>query len=86
MKKKKYKLKYSLYCDEDYECLDTCKLDDDYILFAKKGLIAERFELTEEVREEYCVYDKEYKTLYLFKNGNYLLSQADYSEDFEEVT
>ena len=80
-----YKLKWSLYNDSDYDILETCKLDDDYELFAKKGQIAERFELTEDLREEYCISDPMWKTIYVFKNCKYLLCQEKYSEDFEPV-
>lgn len=81
-----WKLKYALYADEDGGTLDTCKWNDNCKLFAKKGQVAERKELTEELREEYCVGEDIWKTIYIFKNGNYLLSQDDYSEDFEAIT
>lgn len=80
-----WKLKCSLYADECNETLDTCKWNDDCKLFARKGQIAERKELTEELREEYCIGDDIWKTIYIFKNGNYLLSQDEYSDDFEAV-
>lgn len=81
-----WKLKHALYADEDDETLDTYKWNDKCKLFAKKGQVAERKELTEELREEYCISDDIWKTIYIFKNGNYLLSQDDYSEDFEAIT
>ena len=36
-----WKLKHILYTDEDSETVDTCKWNDYYKLFAKKGQIAE---------------------------------------------
>ena len=80
-----WKLKHTLYADEDFETVDTYKWNENYKLFAKKGQIAERKELTEELREEYCIGDDFWKTIYIFKNGNYILCQDEYSEDFEAV-
>lgn len=80
-----WKLKHSLYTDEDSETVDTCKWNDYYKLFAKKGQIAERKELTEELREEYCISDEIWKTIYIFKNGNYILCQDEYSDDFTKI-
>lgn len=80
-----WKLKHSLYADEDSETVDTCKWNDYYKLFAKKDQIAERKELTEELREEYCISDKIWKTIYIFKNGNYILCQDEYSDDFTKI-
>ena len=34
----------------DYEIIETYKADENYTLFAKKGQIAERFEITDEIR------------------------------------
>ena len=86
MKKRNlYKLKCSLYNDKDYECLENWKVDDDYKLFARKGQIAERFDLTDNLRDEYCINDSMWKTIYVFTNGKYLLCQDDYSEHFEKV-
>lgn len=80
-----YKLKLSLYADEDYETLEPYKWDEHYSLFAKKGQIAERIEITEEIRDEYCISDNMWRFMYLFKNGNYVLCQEDYSNDFEPL-
>lgn len=80
-----WKLKHSLYADEDSETVDTCKWNYYYKLFAKKGQIAERKELTEELREEYCISDEIWKTIYIFKNGNYILCQDEYSDDFTKI-
>lgn len=80
-----WKLKHSLYTDEDSETVDTCKWNENYKLFAKKGQIAERKELTEELREEYCISDHIWKTIYIFKNGNYILCQDEYSDDFTKI-
>lgn len=77
-----WKLKWSLYADEDYEIIETYKADENYKLFAKKGQIAERLEITDEIREQYGIYDDMWKTIYIFKNGNYLLCQEEYSGDF----
>lgn len=84
--KEKYKLKYSLWYDPDGDhCVDF-RWDESYKLLAKKGQIAERIVITEEVIEEYCLDRSEiWKTMYLFNNGNYLLSQEEYSKDFERV-
>lgn len=80
-----WKLKHSLYADEDFETVDTYKWNDYYKLFAKKDQIAERKELTEELREEYCISDEIWKTIYIFKNGNYILCQDEYSDDFTKI-
>lgn len=80
-----WKLKHTLYADEDFETVDTYKWNENYKLFAKKGQIAERKELTEELREEYCIGEDIWKTIYIFKNGNYMLCQDEYSDDFEAV-
>lgn len=85
MKKDLWKLKWAMYADEDYETVENCKWDDNYKLFARKGQVAERFELTEELREEYCIYDKMWKTMYLFNNGSYILCQDEYSDNFVAV-
>ena len=80
-----WKLKHSLYTDWDYEGLSEYKCENTDILFARKGQIAERHELTEELREEFCEWDEQWKTIYIFKNMNYLLSREEYSDDFEPV-
>lgn len=80
-----WKLKHTLYADEDFETVDTCKWNENCKLFAKKGQITERKELTEELREEYCIGEDIWKTIYIFKNGNYILCQDEYSDDFEAV-
>ena len=80
-----WKLKHSLYADEDSETVDTCKWNEYYKLFAKKDQIAERKELTEELREEYCISDEIWKTIYIFKNGNYILCQDEYSDHFTKI-
>lgn len=80
-----WKLKHSLYADEDFETVDTYKWNENYKLFAKKDQIAERKELTEELREEYCISDEIWKTIYIFKNGNYILCQDEYSDDFTKI-
>lgn len=80
-----WKLKHSLYADEDSETVDTYKWNENYKLFAKKDQIAERKELTEELREEYCISDEIWKTIYIFKNGNYILCQDEYSDDFTKI-
>ena len=77
-----WKLKWTLYADLDYEILENYKADENYTLFAKKGQIAERFEITDEIRDEYCIYDNMWKTIYIFNNGKFLLCQEDYSGDF----
>ncbi len=77
-----WKLKHTLYYDEDGETAENYKLDDNYKVLAKKGQIAERFELNDEVREEYGIWDKMWKTIYVFCNYNYLLCQDDYCDDF----
>lgn len=77
-----WKLKWTLYADEDYETLEPYKWDKNYTLFAKKGQIAERFEITDEIRDEYCIYDYMWKTIYIFNNGKFLLCQEEYSDDF----
>lgn len=80
-----WKLKHSLYTDEDSETVDTYKWNENYKLFAKKDQIAERKELTEELREEYCISDEIWKTIYIFKNENYILCQDEYSDDFTKI-
>ena len=86
MKKELYKLKHSLYYDEDGDIAVPCRYDDTYKLLARKGQIAERFELTDELREEYSVYDKMWKYIWLFNSGcNWLLTQDEECEDFEKV-
>ncbi|MGN0961300.1 MAG: hypothetical protein ACI4PF_03785 [Christensenellales bacterium] len=83
---KKYKLKETLYHDADYESVENYKVDNKWRLFAKKGQIAERFVLNEELREEYCIDDDPmWKIIYIFNNGNYILCQDEYSDYFEEV-
>lgn len=77
-----WKLKWSLYADEDYQILETYKADENYTLFVKKGQIAERLEITDEIRDEYCIYDEMWKTMYLFNNGKFLLCQDEYCADF----
>ena len=83
MNKKLYKLKTSLYYDEDGEIALPYRWDDGYKLLAKKGQLAERFELTNELREEYSVYDPMWKYIWVFKNNSYLLTQDENCEDFE---
>lgn len=82
----KYKLKTSLYYDDDGDIALPYRWDDGCHLLAKKGQIAERFELTDELREEYCVYDTMWKYIWLFeKRCNYLLTQESECEHFEEI-
>lgn len=84
--KELYKLKHSLYFDEDGDCALPYKWDDTYQLLARKGQLAERFELTDELREEYGVYDKMWKYIWVFTTGsNYLLTQDKETDDFEKV-
>lgn len=80
-----WKLKYTLYCDEDYECVENYKVNDDWKLFAKKGQVAERIELTDENRGDYCAWEEIWRVAYAFNNGNYVLCQDDYSDDFTAV-
>ena len=69
MKKETYKLKHSLYYDEDGD------IALDY-----------RFELNDELREEYSVYDKMWKYIWVFKSGHHwLLTQDKETDDFEKV-
>lgn len=78
-----WKLKESLYRDSDYYAVDNYKAGDDWKLFVKKGQIAERIVITEEVIDQYCLDNSEiWKTLYVFNNGNYVLSQDDYCDYF----
>lgn len=79
-----WKLKHSLYVDEDYGTLDDYKWNDDCKLFARKGQVAERFEITEELRNEYLVVG-DMKTIYIFRNGKYMVCKDDYSDDFIAV-
>lgn len=80
-----WKLKCSMYADPYDDTLDNCKWDNDWSLYLKKGQIAKRFELTEEVREKFGVYDDLWKSIYVFKNNKYLLSQDEYSDDFATI-
>lgn len=86
MKKETYKLKHSLYYDEDGDIALDYRWDDTYKLLAKKGQLAERFELNDELREEYSVYDKMWKYIWVFKSGHHwLLTQDKETDDFEKV-
>ena len=84
--KELYKLKYSLYFDEDGDCVLPYKWDNTYQLLATKGQLAERFELTDELREEYGIYDKIWKYIWVFTKGcKWLLTQDKECDDFEKV-
>ena len=84
--KELYKLKHSLYFDEDGECVLPYKWDNTYQLLARKGQLAERFELTDELREEYGVYDKIWKYIWVFtKSCSWLLTQDKECDDFVKV-
>lgn len=82
----KYKLKTSIYYDEDGDSTFDYKWDSTYKLLAKKGQIAERYELTDELREEYSVYDKMWKYIWVFNKGpSWLLTQDKNCDYFEKV-
>ena len=84
--KELYKLKYSLYIDEDGLCALPFKWDDTYQLLARKGQLAERFELTDALRDKYSAYDKMWKYIWVFTAGHsWLLTQDKESDDFEKV-
>ena len=87
MKKELWKLKTSLYVDEDdNDSICNFKWNDNYKLFKKKGQIAERKEYTEALQEEYPDRsDCDFKSIYIFRDGSYLLSQEEFSDDFESV-
>ena len=82
----KYKLKTSIYYNEDGDSTFDYKWDSTYILRARKGQIAERYELTDELREEYSVYDKMWKYIWVFNKGHsWLLTQDKNCDYFEKV-
>ena len=82
MERYNYKLKTSLYSNYDDEVVsdspDFCngKLEDGWNLFAKKGQVAERVEIDDDLRNETNI-DNIYKTMYKFKNGHYVLFQEN---------
>ena len=85
MKANLYKLKYSLYYDEDGDVALPYRYDNTYKLLAKKGQLAERFELTDELREEHSIYYPMWKYIWIFRKGcNYLLTQTENCDDFEK--
>lgn len=79
----KYKLEYTLYDDDGYLTTDK----DDYCeLFAKKGEIFQLLELTDELREEYDVYDEMWQYIFIKKKSSkYILSQDGDTSNFVEV-
>lgn len=83
----KYKLKYTIYHngDENSDRLEVSKLDDCNILFAKKGQVAKRLEVTNTIRKKYSVYDERAKTIYLFNNGKIICCKNKYSDVFEKI-
>ena len=86
MKSNLYKLKHSLYYDEDGDVALPYRYDNTYKLLAKKGQLAERFELNDDLREEHSVYDPMWKYIWSIKKGSsYLLTQDKESDDFEKV-
>ena len=69
----RYKVVRTIYFDEDADYVTD---DSNYKLLARIGEIFYRKELTDELREEYCVYDEMWKYIFVNKNGNkWLLSQ-----------
>lgn len=82
----KYKLKTNLYYDDDGDVVLPYRWDEYSHLLARKGQIAERVELTDELREEHGVYDTMWKYIWLFQKGcSYLLTQESDCEHFEEI-
>ena len=82
MDKFNYNLKTTLYFNEYYDAVDDSpdycnnKLEAGWKLFARKGQLAKRIEITDEIREEYS-FDNIYNYMYQFKNGYYVLFQND---------
>lgn len=89
MKKNKenlFKLKNSLYFDEDGETTYPYRWDEYSQLLAKKGQLAERFKLTDELREEYGIHDKMWQYIWIFNSGcKWVLTQDEECEDFVKV-
>lgn len=91
MKKQKeqrslWKLNTSLWVDDDEYAVLDWKPDETYRLFARKGQIAERKEITDEIREEYCITESMWKTIYIFEKGNnWILEQREFCDWFDAV-
>ena len=67
-------------------CALPFKWDYTYKLLARKGQLAERFELTDELRDKYSAYRSMWKYIWVFTTGHsWLLTQDKECDDFEKV-
>ena len=86
MDKKLYKLKYALYHNEESGEVSDCKLDENWILFAKKGELAELEELSEDDWYYYDGIPMKYHFNFVAKGGKYIYSGVGINDHwFEEV-
>ena len=68
-----WKLQWSLYTGENNT------------LSFRKGQVAERIVITDEIRQLYNTTDTKWLTMYLFKNGKFILCEHPYNANFKEL-
>lgn len=68
-----WKLQWSLYTGENNA------------LSFRKGQVAERILINNEIREQYKITDNKWVAMYLFRNGKFILSANYYNANFKEA-
>jgi hypothetical protein len=86
-----YKLNRTLYYNEEADCIeDICdKINgkNEYALFARKGKLFKRIELTDSIKEEYCIpNDINLDYIFVDKNNNWITnSNGEFLDKIEKV-